>query len=229
MTIYFSDRKDAGCKLAQVLSAYKEKERTIVLALPRGGVPVAYEVARTLHLPIDLMLVRKLGVPGQEELAMGAIAHGGAQTINEDVVHQLGIPSKVIREAVAREHKELVRRNEVYRSGLPAPDLKHCTVILVDDGMATGANMHAAVQTARKQHAKHIVVAVPVSSASAYDLLNEIADEVVSLHVPKPFYGVGGFYGDFSQLLDEDVITLLKETPPDGHSKAVGANACECA
>jgi len=232
MPTYFLDRKDAGKRLADALSSYKDKGNTVVLALPRGGVPVASEVARALHLPLDLMLVRKLGVPGQEELAMGAIAHGDVQVLNEDVVRHLAIPESVVQKAVASEKKELLRRNKAYRGGLPAPNLKHCTVILVDDGIATGANMRAAVQTARKQRAKRIVVAAPVSSGAAYDLLSGVADEVVSLHMPEPFYGVGDAYGDFGQTQDDEVKELLSKAESecqDGHSKEVGEGACESA
>jgi predicted phosphoribosyltransferase len=230
MVTHFSNRQEAGKKLAEALSAYKEREKTVVLAMPRGGVPVAFEVTHALHLPLDLMLVRKLGVPGQEELAMGAIAHGDVHVLNEDVVRHHSIPRSVIKNAIAREKKELSRRNDAYRGGLPAPNLKHCTVILVDDGMATGANMRAAVQAVRKCHAKRVIVAVPVSSASAYALLSEMADEVVCLHVPEPFYGVGDAYRDFDQTQDEEVKELLcQATSPDNHSREVGEDACESA
>lgn len=209
--MYFHDRTDAGKQLAAALSHYKNKPDAIVLALPRGGVPVAYEIAHALHLPLDLMLVRKLGVPGHEELAMGAIANGHVQVLNEDIVHGLNIPDSVIADVVAEEHAELERRNKAYRQGEPAPHLDARTVILVDDGCATGANMKAAVQAVAKQHAARIVVAVPVASDSAYETLQEYADEVICLDIPEPFFGVGRFYYDFSQTSDAEVKMLLKK------------------
>jgi predicted phosphoribosyltransferase len=228
MTHHFFSRKQAGQKLAKALSPYKEKDNTVVLALPRGGVPVASEVARELHLPLDLMLVRKLGVPGHEELAMGAIANGNIQAINEDVVRSYGISESAIQQEITRQHEELRRHNKIYRADMPARDLKHCTVILIDDGIATGANMYAAIQTAKKQHAKKIIVAVPVSSAEAYAFLEEEADEMISLHVPEPFYGVGAHYADFSQLKDEEVVLLLQEAASgNSDSKKIGQTACE--
>lgn len=209
--MYFHDRTDAGKRLAEALSHYKGKPDAIVLALPRGGVPVAYEIAQALHLPLDLMLVRKLGVPGHEELAMGAIANGNIQVLNEDIVQGMSIPDAVIADVTAREHAELERRNKAYRHGAPPPHLEAHTVILVDDGCATGANMRAAVQAVAKQHAARIVVAVPVASDSAYETLREVADEVVCLDIPEPFFGVGRFYYDFSQTSDAEVKSLLKK------------------
>lgn len=209
--MYFHDRTDAGKQLAGALSHYMNKADTIVLALPRGGVPVAYEIAHALHLPLDLMLVRKLGVPGHEELAMGAIASGNVQVLNEDIVQDLNIPDSVIADVTAAEHAELERRNKTYRHGKPAPNLKACTVVLVDDGCATGANMKAAVQAVKKQLAARIVVAVPIASDSAYQTLREIADEVICLDIPEPFFGVGRFYYDFSQTSDTEVKMLLKK------------------
>jgi len=181
------------------------------LALPRGGVPVAYEIARALHLPLDLMLVRKLGVPGHEELAMGAIANGNVQVLNQDIIRGMSIPEAVIEEIAAKEHQELQRRNTAYRHGNPPPVLDAHIVILVDDGCATGATMHAAVRAVTKQHAGRIVVALPVISGSAYELLQNEADEVICLDIPEPFLGVGDFYRDFSQTSDEEVNELLKQ------------------
>jgi predicted phosphoribosyltransferase len=210
----FIDRRNAGKKLAHALVGYRDRRDAIVLALPRGGVPVAYEVAQALNLPLDLMLVRKLGVPGHEELAMGAIANGNVQILNEDIVKTLGISDAAIKEVAAEEHEELLRRNEAYRNGRAAPELKGLTVILVDDGMATGANMRAAVMAARKQHAAHIIVAVPVSSDAACNSIEKIADEVISLQTPSPFYGVGQWYLDFSQTSDVEVQSLMKQLEP---------------
>jgi putative phosphoribosyl transferase len=206
----FYNREDAGKALAKKLLAYKDRANTLVLALPRGGVPVAYQIAGELHLPLDIMLVRKLGVPGHEELAMGAIANGHVQVLNEEVVRSLSIPPSIVEKVVAAEHKELERRNQEYRDGRPAPKLQGKTVILVDDGMATGANMRAAVD-AVKQQAARIVVAAPIASNSAYSMLTEVADEVICVEVPDIFYGVGQFYADFSQTSDDEVKALLKQ------------------
>lgn len=207
----FLNREDAGRQLAEKLTSYKEKRDALVLALPRGGVPVAYQIARALQLPLDVMLVRKLGVPGHEELAMGAIANGGVRVLNEEIVHSLRISPFIIEDAVEAEQQELKRRNQAYRGGKPAPDLRSRTVLLVDDGMATGANMRAAVAAAKHQQAARIVVAVPVASDSAYDAIKEIADEVVCVALPTVFYGVGGFYMDFAQTSDAEVKALLKK------------------
>lgn len=209
--MYFHDRTDAGRQLAKALAHYKDQPQTIVLALPRGGVPVAYEIAHALRLPLDLMLVRKLGLPGHEELAMGAIANGNIQVLNEDIVQGMSIPDSVIADVLAEEHAELKRRNKAYRQGNPPPELAGKTVILVDDGCATGSNMKAAIQAVAKQHAARIVAAVPVASDSAYVMLHEQADEVVCLDIPEPFYGVGAFYRDFSQTSDAEVKMLLKQ------------------
>lgn len=207
----FHDRRDAGRQLAHALTAHKNKPDTLVLALPRGGVPVGYEIAKALHLPLDLMLVRKLGTPGHEELAMGAIAEGGVQVLNQDIIRNLGISSRSIERVVETEGEELRRRSHAYRIGTPVPELEGKTIILVDDGMATGANMRAAARAASQRLAKTIIIAIPVASDSAYGLLREEADEIVCLNMPEPFYGVGAFYRDFSQTSDEEVKTLLKE------------------
>ncbi len=206
----FADRRDAGRQLADLLLAYKDTN-ALVLALPRGGVPVAYEVARALHLPLDIMLVRKLGVPGHEEFAMGAIANGDVEVLNQDVVDSLEIPPDVIEAVAATERAELARRNAIYRAGRPAPDLRDRTVIIVDDGIATGADMRAAVEAANAQHAGRVVVAAPVASRSAAAMLKEMVDEAALLEVPKSFVGVGMFYRDFSQTPDEDVQRLLAD------------------
>ncbi|MDE3060223.1 MAG: phosphoribosyltransferase [Pseudomonadota bacterium] len=217
--MYFHDRTDAGKRLATALAHYKDKPDTIVLALPRGGVPVAYEIAQTLNLPLDLMLVRKLGLPGHEELAMGAIANGHVQVLNDEVVQGLQIPESVIAQVAKAEHGELERRDKAYRQGNPPPVLQGKTVILVDDGCATGSNMKAAVQAVAKQHPVSIVVAVLVASASAYDMLRAVADEVICLDIPEPFYGVGAFYRDFSQTSDAEVKALLKKSHQPDHRR----------
>ncbi len=207
----FLDRKDAGIQLAKALKNYGEAPDTIILAMPRGGVPVAYEIAKALGLPMDLLLVRKLGVPGHEELAMGAISTGNTIVCNDDVIRDLNITKETIDKVVAEEHKELTRRNKAYRSNKPAPDLRGCTVILVDDGMATGANMRVAVMAVEKQHPSQIIIAVPVASYSAVKLLEDIVDEFICLSVPLPFYGVGGGYVNFGQTSDDEVKDLLKK------------------
>ena len=205
----FEDRTEAGWKLAEALSAYDRREDTLVLALPRGGVPLAYEIAETLSLPLDVWLVRKLGVPGHEELAMGAIALGGVCHINEDVVNLMGITPGQIDRAIETENKELQRRNEAYRDSRSALLIDGKTIIVVDDGLATGATMRAAVESLRQAKAAYIIVAVPVGSASTCEELKSVADEVICLYKPTPFYGVGQWYKDFSQLDDDAVRELL--------------------
>lgn len=211
MTPYFSDRTEAGKLLARELIAYKNLRDGIVLALPRGGVPVGYEITKALHLPLDLMLVRKLGVPGHEEYAMGAIAIGNVLAINEEALRSLAISRSTLERVISAEKVELTRRNNVYRSGRPAPDIKGKTVILVDDGMATGSNMRAAVAAVRKQGPARIVVTVPVASDSACEVLSEVSDEIVCPFIPNPFYSLGHSYVDFRQIEDREVIDLLKK------------------
>jgi predicted phosphoribosyltransferase len=205
----FRDRDEAGWYLASKLPAYAGRPDVIVLALPRGGVPVAFEVARSLQAPLDVFLVRKLGTPGREELAMGAVASGGGCVFNDVVVDALGITEEEIAEAVARERQELERRERLYRDGRPAPDVRGRTVILVDDGFATGSSMRAAVAALRRRGPARVVVAVPVGAAESCAELREDADEVVCVATPQPFYGVGRWYGNFSQTTDEEVRDLL--------------------
>ncbi|MCD6034624.1 MAG: hypothetical protein K0R63_365 [Rickettsiales bacterium] len=205
----FRDRKAAGKHLAEVLSEYKGRKDTLVLGLPRGGVPVAYEVATALSLPLEVLLVRKLGVPGYEELAMGAIAWENICFINQDIVSRLGIPEAVIKQVVAKEQAELLRRNERYRGNKPPPQLEGKAVIVVDDGLATGATMRAAVLALRQAKAAFITVAVPVGAPSTCSELESIADQVVCQHTPEPFDGVGRWYRDFSQISDAEVQELL--------------------
>lgn len=208
----FKDRTDAGRMLAGHLAAYKDREDVLVLALPRGGVPVAYEVAKKLNAPLDVFLVRKLGVPGHEELAMGAIASGGVRVLNEDVVEYLGIPKEVIDEIAAKEQRELERRERAYREGRPPPDLKGWVVILIDDGLATGSTMRAAAEALRKLQPTRIVVAVPVSAPQTCDDFRSEVDEIVCAVTPQPFQGVGLWYLDFSQTTDEEVRDLLRRS-----------------
>jgi putative phosphoribosyl transferase len=205
----FRDRTEAGQQLAQELSAYADKPDVLVLALPRGGVPVAYEVARTLHAPLDILVVRKLGVPGQEELAMGAIASGGVYLLNRAVVELENISEQTLREVARRELKEIERRNQLYRGDRPLPIIKDRTVIMVDDGLATGSTMHAAVRVLRRQSPKRLVVAVPVGAEQTCGQFRDEVDEIVCAETPRPFMAVGLWYEDFSQTTDEQVRDLL--------------------
>ena len=205
----FRDRTDAGRRLAAKLRDYAGRDDVLVLALPRGGVPVGAEVARALGAPLDVFLVRKLGVPGREELAMGAIASGGVRVMNPDVVDQLRIPPRWVDAVAAEEAEELARREVAYRDGRPAPDVRGKTVILVDDGLATGASMKAAVAALRRLGPAEVVVAVPVGAAETCQELGEMADAVVCAETPDPFYAVGSWYADFDQTTDEEVRELL--------------------
>jgi putative phosphoribosyl transferase len=205
----FQDRSDAGRKLAQKLMAYADNPDLFVLALPRGGVPVAYEVALALHAPLDVFLVRKLGVPGQAELAMGAIATGSVRVLNEEVIQALGIPEDVIEAVTAEEQQELLRRERLYRGENPAPDLRGRTIILIDDGLATGSTMRAAVAAARQQQPTRIAVAVPVAARSTYEEFQAEVDEIVCVWIPEPFHAVGLWYETFSQTTDEEIQELL--------------------
>lgn len=207
--ILYRDRLEAGRILTTKLTAYADRKDVVVLALPRGGVPVAFEVAKALQAPLDVFVVRKLGVPGHEELAMGAIATGGMYVVNEHVVHMLAIPDSVIEEVAEREQKELERREHLYRDDLPPPDVRDRTIILVDDGLATGSTMRAAIAALRKQHPAHIVVAVPVAAAVVRDEFKAEVDEIICASTPEPFFGVGYWYEDFSQTSDEEVHDLL--------------------
>jgi len=195
--------------LAQELRVYANRDDVIVLALPRGGVPVAFDVAHALHAPLDVFVVRKLGVPGHEELAMGAIASGRVLVVEPSVVEDLAIPMEVVLDVAAREEQERLRREREYRGDRPAPDVRGRTVILVDDGLATGSTMRAAVAALRKLEPAKIVVAVPVAVRSTCEELAEEVDEVVCARTPAPFYAVGEWYADFSQTTDEEVRDLL--------------------
>jgi putative phosphoribosyl transferase len=206
----FRDRADAGQLLSHKLKAYTNRLDVLILALPRGGVPVAREIARSLHAPLDVFLVRKLGAPGQEELAMGAIASGGVRVLNDEVVQALRIPPHVIELVTARELRELSRRERLYRDGRPAPDAAGKAVILVDDGLATGSTMRAAIAALRQTKPKRIVVAVPVAAARTCEELAEEVDELVCYHTPDPFYSVGFWYEDFSQTGDEEIREMLE-------------------
>lgn len=211
MPALFRDRRDAGRRLAAHLEAYADCPDVLVLALPRGGVPVAFEVARTLSAPLDVFLVRKLGVPGHEELAMGALATGGGIVLNPRVVEDLAIPRAVIERVAAAEARELARREHLYRDGRPAPAVADRTVILVDDGLATGATMRAAAVALRGQHPARLVVAVPVAAAETCAAFRAEVAETVCALTPEPFYAVGLWYADFSPTSDAEVRDLLRQ------------------
>lgn len=207
----FSDRHEAGRQLASQLGDYQGREDVVVLGLPRGGVPVAYEVASALNAPLDVFLVRKLGVPGHPELAMGAIASGGVRVLNDDVIGWYGLPESEIDRVAADEQEELARREREYRREQTPLDLRGRTVLLVDDGLATGSTMKAAVKAVRTLEPARIVVAVPVGATDTCRELRELADEVVCAHTPEPFSAVGLWYRDFSQTTDDEVRELLEK------------------
>jgi erythromycin esterase-like protein/predicted phosphoribosyltransferase len=218
----FRDRRDAGRVLAGLLAHYRGRDDVVVLGLPRGGVPVAYEVATALDAPLDVFVVRKLGLPGHEELAMGAIASGGVTALNEDIVTELGITSDVIREAAEREGRELARREQAYREGRPMPELSGKTVILADDGLATGSSMQAALLALRRLRPARVVVAVPAAPSSTCEQLRLETDEVVCAATPSPFFAVGESYWNFAQTTDEEVRDLLRAA-----AQAVGSATAE--
>jgi putative phosphoribosyl transferase len=209
MATRYQNRSEAGRLLATKLAAYADRPDTLVLALPRGGVPVGFEVAAALHAPLDVFLVRKLGVPGNEELAMGAIASGGVCVLNEGVVRTLNIPDKVIEAVARREQQELERRERLYRDNRPPLDVSNRVVILVDDGLATGATMRAAARALQQQKPARLVVAVPVAAPEICNAFRTIVDEIICAETPDPFFGVGWWYDDFSQTSDQQVHDLL--------------------
>jgi putative phosphoribosyl transferase len=206
------NRRQAGKELAQKLLNFKDQSNVIVLALPRGGVPVAYEVAITLNVPLDILLVRKLGLPAQEELAIGAIASGGIRILNQTIIRALKIDETVINRVAARELDELQRREKAYRGDRPALPIQDRTVILIDDGLATGASMLAAIHAVIAQYPARTIVAVAVAAPQAIDLLKTEVDEIFFVMAPDPFEGVGKWYDDFSQTTDEEVRFLLDDS-----------------
>ncbi len=207
----FRDRSEAGRLLATKLLAFAGEPDVVVLGLPRGGVPVAFEVAQVLAAPLDVFLARKLGVPGHEELAMGAVASGGVRVLNHDVVDRLGIAPEEIDAVVAREVAELARREQLYRGGRPPPEVDGRTVILVDDGLATGATMRAAIAALRQLGPARIVVAVPTAARDICAELKNQADDVICYMTPEPFFAVGRWYEDFGQTTDQEVGALLAQ------------------
>jgi len=205
----FRNRIDAGRELAAALAKYANRPDVIVLGLPRGGIPVAAEVARALHVPLDVFVVRKLGVPGHEEYAMGAIASGGVRLLDRRTVAAAGLTPAQVESVTAAERAELERRERSYRGDRPFPDLTGKTVILVDDGLATGASMRAAIEALRQERPARIVVAVPVAAPETCQAFRHVADEIVCAATPEPFYAVGRWYDDFSQTTDQEVHELL--------------------
>lgn len=206
----FKDRADGGKKLAQELSPYSDRSNVVVLGLPRGGVPVAYEVAKELDAPLDVFIVRKLGVPGHEELAMGAIASGGVSVLNDEVVKGVNLSEDDIDQVARREREELERRERAYRGERPGVALQNKIVLLVDDGLATGASMRAAVKGVREHGPEKIIVAVPTAPPETCEAFNDLADEAICLETPTPFIGVGAWYEDFPQTKDEEVKEILE-------------------
>lgn len=220
MNWQFSNRSEAGHYLAEKLLHYANRNDVLVLALPRGGVPVAAEIAAALDAPLDIFLVRKLGAPIYEELAMGAIASGGVRVLNEDVIRQLGITQAMIEAATREQEAELARREQRYRGDRPMPGIEGRIIVLVDDGLATGATMRAAVQALRQRQPAKIIVAVPVGAAETCAQFETEADEVVCAHRPENFGAVGAWYADFGQVTDEEVSALLEH---HAHERRVAA------
>jgi putative phosphoribosyl transferase len=214
----FSDRHDAGQRLAARLSSYAERPDVLVLALPRGGVPVGYEVATALGVPLDVFVVRKLGLPWHEELAMGAIASGGVRVLDEDLIRVARVSEADLVRVTAAERAELDRRERRYRGDRPLVSVRGKTVILVDDGLATGSTMRAAVQALRQEGPARIVVAVPVAAPEACDAFRDIVDDIICAETPEPFHAVGLWYEDFSQTTDDEVHELLDRTRWDIHA-----------
>jgi putative phosphoribosyl transferase len=206
----FRNRTEAGRELAGRLAVYADRPDTWVLGLPRGGVAVAFEVARTLNLPLDVFLVRKLGVPQYPELAMGAVATGGVRALNHQMIQDLSVPDELVDHVASEEQEELSRRERLYREGRPEPDVRGATVILVDDGLATGSTMYATVMALRQKKPARIVVAVPVAAPSTYGHFQDIVDEAICMITPHEFVAVGQWYEDFSQTTDDEVRELLK-------------------
>jgi putative phosphoribosyl transferase len=213
MELPIENRSVAGLALSEALESYRDQDNVLVLALPRGGVPVAYEVAKVLNAPLDLVLVRKLGAPGQKELAMGAIASDGTIVLNENIIDFLGITNTDLEKVRHSEEQELARREKAYRGDRAHPEISGKTIILVDDGVATGATIRAAVSLLRSQNPKRIVIALPVAPADIIATLRRETDEVICLSCPEPFYAIGYWYRDFTQVCDQEVRDLLELAP----------------
>jgi putative phosphoribosyl transferase len=209
MSLPFPDREAAGQQLAEALDEYRDRDNILILALPRGGVPVAYQVAEHLGADLDLMIVRKLGMPGHEELAIGAIASGGERILNEDILTYSQVSEEALEEVTARERRELQRREQAYRDDRPWPDMTRTTVILVDDGLATGATMRAAATAVKRHQPREVVIAVPVAPEETIEKLRATADNVVCLETPPAFGAIGRWYRNFDQVSDDEVRTIL--------------------
>ena len=214
MVAPFANRAEAGRLLAAELEKYKSQSGVVVLGLPRGGVPVAFAIASALHAPLDVLPVRKLGMPGQKELAIGAIAPGGVRVLHKALIKGARIPAATIEQIAAEEKRVMERRERLYRDGRPPLQLRGQTVIVVDDGIATGATMHAALKAVKLQEAKFVIAAVPVASVEAWEVLAGEADEVVCLATPEPFYAVGLWYEEFPQVTDDEVRGMLAQSAP---------------
>jgi putative phosphoribosyl transferase len=212
MNSRFRDRTEAGQLLAARLADYADTPNLIVLGLPRGGVPVAYEIAKALHAPLDVWLVRKLGVPGQEELAMGAISLGEVMVLNQDIIQALGISKETIAQVAEAEKQELKRRDRAYRGDRILPNLQDHTVILVDDGIATSSTLRAAIAALKQQHPRSIIAAAPVAPPTVCADLERIVDRLVCLNTPDPLHSIGMWYGNFSQTADDEVRDLLRQS-----------------
>jgi len=220
MQALFADRRDGGRVLGRMLEGLRGRDDVVVLALPRGGVPVGFELARALGAPLDVFMVRKLGVPVQPELAMGAVASGGVRVLNPSVVRGLRIPAEVIDEETRREVEELRRRERAYRGSRPPPEVRGRTVVLVDDGLATGSTMRAAAAAVRQMGPARVIVAVPVGAAETCELLRREVDEVVCAATPEDFFSVGAWYEDFAQTTDEEVRELLEQAEEERRRRA---------
>ncbi len=206
----YKDRKDAGKRLASKLTRYKDRENVLVLALPRGGVVTGYEIAALLNCPIDVLIIRKIGFPGQPELAIGAVSETGAVVLNEHIISSYGVSENYITDEISRQQVEIARRVSLYRGGKGIPSLDDRVIILVDDGVATGATMKAAVSTLKKEKIERLIVALPVASKDAEDQIKKTVDEWICLETPYDFMAVGNYYEDFSQVNDEEVVEILK-------------------
>lgn len=217
MDSLFVDRTDAGKQLANALKSYSGQSDIIILALPRGGVPVAYPIAKALKSPLDVFLVRKLGVPRQEELAMGAIASNNVMILNDEIINQLGISQSQIDEVIKKEKSVLEERQNKYTGDRAPIEIENKTVILVDDGIATGSTIRAAIKAIKKLNCKKIVVAVPVAPPDTIEKIRDEVDEMICLKMPYPFFAIGGWYENFGQTSDEEVITLLQKSRENSH------------
>ena len=211
----YKDRKDAGLQLASILTKYKDREDVLVLALPRGGVVIGYEVAKALNCLLDIIIIRKIGFPGQTELAIGAVSETGAVVLNEDIISTYTVSKEYIEEEISRQKKEISRRITLYRSGKGIPPLDGKIIILVDDGVATGATIKAAISTLKKEKIVRLVAALPVSSKDAEEEIKKTVDEWVCPETPVDFAAVGNYYQDFTQVSDEEVVELLKQKTKD--------------